>query len=407
MNIIIFQEGYDPHPDPNSVCTKAIVDVFKEQGDNVYVVCDGEKGKERLFSDDKSIIHVKVGVQKTYYQKNILGKIVTLFSRVLSIPIWPIRFPRKVKNYVKTAEQLLASFENNQQTIMISVYRPAEMVSVGYEMKKHHTNIPWIVYSLDGIGSMVNLKNSKWLDKKELRWNVSHCAFADYIIQMKSHRETYLNSPYAKYIDKTIFLDLPLIIKKPDRVDTKENINHTTTFVYGGAFYKNLREPFYMLSWFKKLAKYKADIKFLCYSRSQFIKDLDKATEDTEGKFRRYDYIAPEEMERVIEQSNFVINIGNAASPLVPSKLFIYISACKPIIHFISDMNDSCLSYLKKYPLSLVINQNDSVDKSVKKTLEFIDSIKNQNITFQDIVTSFQENTPEYTVNCINKIIIK
>lgn len=407
MNIIIFQEGYDPHPDPNSVCTKALVDVFKKQGDNVYVVCDGEKGKEELFSHDKSIIHVKVGEHKNYYQKNIWGKLATLFSRALSIPIWPIRFPSKVKNYVKTAEQLLASIENNQQTIMISVYRPAEMVLVGYQMKKRHIDIPWIVYSLDGIGSMVNLKKSEWLDKKELQWNVNHFAIADHIIQMKSHRETYLSSPFAKYIDKTIFLDLPLIIKKPERVDIQETIKPTTTFVYGGAFYKNLREPFYLLSWFKELAKHRSDVKFSCYSRSLFVNDLDKATKDTAGKFRRYDYIAPKELEKVIEQSDFVINIGNAASPLVPSKLFIYISACKPIIHFISDMNDSCLPYLKKYPLSLVINQNDSINNAVKNTLEFIDSVKDKNITFQDIATSFPENTPEYTANCIHKLIIK
>lgn len=405
MNIIIFQEGYDPHPDPNSVCTKALVNVFKEQGDNVYVVCDGEKGKEEHFSDDKSIIHVKVGEQKNYYQKNIWGKLATLFSRALSIPIWPIRFPCKVKNYVKTAEQLLDSLDNNEKTIMISVYRPAEMVSVGYQMKKRHAHIPWIVYSLDGIGSMVNLKRSEWLDKKELRWNVNHCAIADHIIQMKSHQETYLNSPYAKYINKTIFLDLPLIIKKPDRVVIKETTNHTTTFVYGGAFYKNLREPFYLISWFKELAKHRIDVKFSCFSRSPFVNDLDKATEDTAGKFRRYDYIAPKELERVIEQSDFVINIGNSASPLVPSKLFIYISACKPIIHFINDKNDSCLPYLKKYPLSLIINQNDSIEKSVKNTLEFIDNVKALNITFQDIATSFQENTPEYTANCIHKLI--
>ncbi len=407
MNIIIFQEGYDPHPDPNSICAKALVDEFKAQGNNVYVLCDGEKGKEKLFSDDKSIIHVKVGEQKSYYQKNFWGKIGTILSRAMSVPIWPIRFPQKVKDYVKTAEKLLVSFDKNEPIIMISVYRPAEMVAVGYEMKKRHANIPWIVYSLDGIGTLVGLKNSAWLDKTEQKWNVKHCALADHIIQMKPHEKVYLKSPYAQYIDKTSFLDLPLIINKPTEGEIQVNKNDTTTFVYGGAFYKTLREPYYLLSWFKELVKCKTDVKFSCYSKSPFVNDLDKATEETAGKFHRYDYIVPEEMERVIEQSDFVINIGNAASPLVPSKLFIYISACKPIIHFISDLNDSCLPYLEKYPLSLIINQNDSIEKSVKATLEFMDKVKGLNVTFKDIVIAFPENTPEYTVNRINELINK
>ncbi len=401
MNIIILQEGYDPNPDPNSICTKALVDVFKRQGDNVYIVCDGVKGKEHLFSIDESILHVEVNEELSYYRRTFWGKVNTLINRFFSIPIWPIRFPQHVQKYVNVVEDILAMFDEDSQIIIISVYRPAEMVEVGYRIKKRYPNCRWIIYSLDGIGSLVGLKHSRWLDNKETKWNYNRCESADLVIQMQAHKEVYIKSPFATYLPKTMFLDLPLVVepaKKP--IIKQESGNQILTFVYGGAFYKGLREPFYLLSWFKELIKYK-QISFSCYTKSVFQPQIEQVSIETNGCLQRLDYITPDEMNRVINQSDFVVNIGNTASPMVPSKIFVYMSACKPIIHFISDDDDSCLSYLNKYPLALIIDQRESIEMSVKKTLDFLDRVRDMNMSFQDVERNFPKNVPAYTVDSI------
>ncbi len=403
MNIIILQEGYDPNPDPNSICTKALVDVFKQRGDNVYVVCDGVKGKEHSFSKDESIIHVAVAEELSYYRRTFWGKVNTLISRFFSIPIWPIRFPLHVTKYVNTVEGLLSTFDKDSQIVIISVYRPAEMVEVGYRIKKMYSNCHWIIYSLDGIGSLVGLKHSRWLDNKEKKWNYNRCESADLVIQMQAHKKVYINSPFVTYLPKTMFLDFPLIVKSSNtQITLHAEKDRILTFVYGGAFYKGLREPFYLLSWFKELIKYR-QISFSCYTKSVFQPQIEQVSLETNGYLQRLDYITPDEMKSVINQSDFVVNIGNASSPMVPSKVFVYMSACKPIIHFISDDDDSCLPYLNKYPLALIIDQRESIEMSVKKTLEFLDRVWDMNVSFQDIERNFPKNVPAYTVDSIRE----
>ncbi len=400
MKFIFLQEGYDPHPDANSICTKALVDELKKQNHQVYIICDGIEGKESLFSQEPSILHVNTPQYIPFQKQNFLGKINTILKKIFLIFKWPIRFPKKVKEYVKTIETLLSTINDNEKIILISIYRTPEMVDAGFYIKKKYPTLSWIIYSLDGISAGVGISNNKWLRKMDLKWHYQRNAWADVIIQMQSHRDAYTKSVLSKYLSKTIFLDLPLMVKKKDDLLNVKNDNNDLTFVYGGVFHKQLREPYYLLEWFKELVKDK-NITFLCYTQSAFVKEIEDVAKETRGYLKRLDYILPDEMDKVVANADCMINVGNASSTMVPSKLFVYMSACKPIIHFVTDMNDSCLPYLQNYPLALVIDQRESVKTSVAKTLTFLDNIKNVHLSFNDVAKAFPENTPKYTIETI------
>jgi hypothetical protein len=77
----------------------------------------------------------------------------------------------------------------------------------------------------------------------------------------------------------------------------------------------------------------------------------------------------------------------------------------KPIIHFYSSSDDLAISYLLKYPLSLLVNQNDSIDHNAKKIQEFINCDTKLNNTVFSPSEVYYKNTPEFNANEIMRLI--
>ena len=114
-------------------------------------------------------------------------------------------------------------------------------------------------------------------------------------------------------------------------------------------------------------------------------------------------------MNRIIMQNTLLISIGNTDSPMIPSKLFVYMSSCKPIIHFYYNNKDSCLPYLEKYPYSLLLNMNDSMDTNLNKTKLFINNLYflseyDYHEVFEMLAQRLLRCTPLYTVKKIIEI---
>jgi CDP-glycerol glycerophosphotransferase (TagB/SpsB family) len=93
---------------------------------------------------------------------------------------------------------------------------------------------------------------------------------------------------------------------------------------------------------------------------------------------------------------------------MVPSKIFEYFATGKPIIHFFSDDNDSCLNYFDRYPLALTIKQDyGQLEENAKKVVNFIVSNKNKKIQLEEIEHRFPMNMPKYTAEKIDEMILK
>ena len=404
MNVVFLQEGYDPSPDANSICVKALVEEYKARGEKVYVVCDGRKGSEDRFSDDRSILHVPVEKQKYFSRASLLKKIPILLSRVASIPIWPIRFPKKVKGYVNLTEKLLRQL-GTEDTVVISVYRPAEMVEAGYRLKKKFPQLKWVVYNLDGIETNVMMKNTQWFQNKERRWQFSRYSRADIVAQMETHRKAYLSSEFAALQEKTLFLDFPLVIENNAAVPVKREAGSPDQLLYAGSFYRGLREPFYMIEWFRALCQTQ-NLQYDIYTRHDFVQEIVAAGEQLEGRIQRHDYVSTEEMDVLVQNADYLVSVGNAGSRMVPSKIFVYLSTGKPIIHFVSDDDDSCLPYLNTYPEALIIDERLDVQQMAQKAQAFFDRHHmhaEKKMEFTQIREIYYKNTPVYTVDMLNQ----
>ncbi|MPN32204.1 hypothetical protein SDC9_179680 [bioreactor metagenome] len=116
-------------------------------------------------------------------------------------------------------------------------------------------------------------------------------------------------------------------------------------------------------------------------------------------------YVSEKELEKAIGQADFLISIGNEISEMIPSKIFMYMATGKPIVHFYSQSNDVCISYFKKYPAALLLNQHEKVELNAIRLLEFLRSQRGKRIPYELIEKTFHENTPQYSIEHIIKAI--
>lgn len=75
--------------------------------------------------------------------------------------------------------------------------------------------------------------------------------------------------------------------------------------------------------------------------------------------------MAPAHAKTLAGQAEVLLSLGNAVDNQIPSKLFEYFGAGKPILHLSVSDGDAALPYLKRYPLALVLRAADGATPEV------------------------------------------
>jgi hypothetical protein len=111
-------------------------------------------------------------------------------------------------------------------------------------------------------------------------------------------------------------------------------------------------------------------------------------------------YISQDELNLQYAISDFLISIGNNSTSEIheiPSKLFVYISTGKPIIHVSGGRYDACLPYLSRYENAVIIDPGVSMEENLKNLKQFIIQHQGKILNLRDIQSWFKENTSSYT----------
>lgn len=111
-------------------------------------------------------------------------------------------------------------------------------------------------------------------------------------------------------------------------------------------------------------------------------------------------------MERKVEEASMLINIGNKYSDMLPSKLLTYFMSGHPIIHFKNQENDSCISYLDRYGLNLIVDETDPVEVSAAKLIIFVNENKGRRLSPESVITNFHHNTPDWNAEQIKNVLM-
>lgn len=372
---LLFVPGMDINSsNANAVCCKNVVEALEEiDGIDIDVLND--------FCLNDSI--------RSLWKKDI----VLFIKRIIH---WPSIDPDGIKRCIGEIE----SKKEDYDAVIVS-HKPYESVvaCLRYYSYKNHPKI--LLYELDpmtsGIDSYRLGKSLSFItDFKEKKIYSK----IGYILHMECNKKKYSIKKYDKYRTKSFYLDFPLIYKKDlEKKKSSDNLR----FIYSGMLDSYYRNPCYLLSLLDGLTN-KHDYIFDFFSKGDCESLIDdKAREDS--SFVSHGFVSHEELDDYLINADFLINIGNKYSEMLPSKLLNYMNYGKPIIHISNQENDSCIEYLKKYDNSLIIKESDDLDYSISKLEEFISSNKDKVISQDSIIKTFYKNTPQWSAEQIIKII--
>jgi glycosyltransferase involved in cell wall biosynthesis len=410
-NVLFIVESYFRNPQPNGICAKVVVDELTRQGHKVKVYTSkrGYKQPTSEIVDDVQVLRYNRSIAyilrnaSEYYNGlgsvilGIFSKILFGISDVLKCFIWPLNSFLLVLKYVIAAEKNL---KNEKIDTIVGVYLHIEEVLAAIIIKMKNPEIKLIIYTLDAMTGRIAPKifgTDKIRKASIKRWEDFAYKKADSICVMESHRNHYKDTHYDNIREKIKYMDIPLFkiereVKSNNIMDRKEKI-----IVYTGFTSETVHSPVY----FFELLKNIKNVQVHMYGTvtdgiKKIIREngLENRIVFLKGRRKR------EEIVRIQQEADFLVNFGCDSFTSIPSKIFEYFSVKKPIISFYKIADDASYPYIKKYPNSLLIKEDMKLlDENVQLFSDFIFKDVFDVIDESSLIDLYIDNTPIPIVN--------
>jgi len=379
----------------NGICANKIFSALKQRN-KVDVALLG-------YSQDKQKSSVRDSFNKYSFfylnkkRSKLSQKLFHYWEAVVKI-IRPFIRKQLVKLYVKNATQVIK--DKGIETI-VAFYYPIETVVAMLTLKRKFPFLQTIIFELDSAVDGVSLrsKGAKLFHSAYIRWLKKAYRNTDSVIVMKSH-EQFLKTRFGGLLgDKLNISDLPMLDEcVPPIYKTKK----TTDFLYSGLLNSHYRSPQVLLDLFIRINDPNWHLYF--YVRGDCKELLDIQSQNFQ-RIHYEGYVDVETLKTEQQSADFLINIGNAFSNSVPSKLISYFSFGKPIIHFKKQEIDVCEEYLRDYPLSLVIDERKDIEHNVMLLKRFVLDHLGQLVDNEYIKKKYKMNTPQYSAGLIESLL--
>jgi glycosyltransferase involved in cell wall biosynthesis len=411
--ILIVLGSYFPKPSANGICVQQVANKLIEKGVEVSIVANKQSGMEdfevingvKVYRVELGWIEriIELSNKNNFLFSNHIIKIMVLIRKIklfLSFPIWPLISPlRSFKIYSKLKQ--LHQVDNFD--VVMPVYTPIEGLIAGILLKMKFGNFKLIYYFLDTLsgGTPPGPFSKKWLSKRGFKWENLIFKKADSIFILESHKNNYLDEKYKRHHAKIEVVDIPLVRNIKSEIKNSYNYNsNKITFVFTGSLQKKVRNPSFFIELFKRL-----NVGNLYELNIFGSTDSNIILNNTYAKEYGIRYHGLVDINKAYEEmlnADTLVNIGNDSEHMIPSKIFEYLSLGKPVIATYKSSVDPSIPYLKKYPLSLLLEEDwDKMDQYVNELENFINNSHNKTLEFEKIKEIYFENTPSHIVKKI------
>ena len=371
-------------PDNNAityVINPTILELAKSNKIDIFCLGNFKKNNFKIVSKNINVIRINDNNWIIFFWKKLIYKLSNYDkNRMLNL--------RKYKNVVKK------HFKKKKYDLLISTSFPFCLHELASELKNKYEFI-WIAYQFDpySLNQFIN-------NKSMINHEINVLKSANYILVPKENFIENTNSALSSLKNKYKIVLYPII----DLHQEKNTNSDYLKIVYAGVFYENLREPFAPLKIIESInIKKEVNLHYICSDKlNNKIKEEINKIDYTINLYRNSPKI---ECNKAIINSSILLNIGNKASNQTPSKVFEYISYCKPILNFYYDDNDTSYKILKKYPLAINYKIGTEFKGDLnKKILKVI----NESINYEDLKKIFVDETTSYIDNAkfINDLLI-
>ena len=393
-----------PTHSANGICVDKIIDQLLSSGHQVSCICWGEQKKDHV-----NVYKIKRkpfdrAVYKLRQRSTIFSKLSLLLLRVLNriyhimvLPWWPAESFSASNAFYKTASTIITT---QGVTDIVAVSYPGETLSAMKKIKQKYKNrIKTVMYPLDVTlfgtthGTLLEKSISKHLNK---RFMIKCASFADKILVLENALTDFKQVFPATIQNRFVPIGIPLYIPKEKKsIPCKSQDIH---IAFAGNLIINVRNPSLLFEILDEVSlRTQRKIYFDFYGK--YDSDIGNIIKNKKHRFVFIDHgwVSESELCNNLYKADILANIGNNSS-LIPSKLFVYLSYGKPILHQCIIDNDACLYYLKRYKNTFIVKKETAFNDSILSQLaQFITN--SSNVANDD--NMFESCTPKYTSNAL------
>lgn len=417
--ILFVTDRYYPKMTANAICAHNLINVYLSKGfevDLVFISHPNVQAPKNF--NNLNLFPVKPNARLKFfilsedYQNTLkgrllyfIGKMFSIFSKLfffLFLPLTTIVLPHRYYSVIKELT------DKNDYYAVVSILQPLEAsVAISKLKKKKLINIPWIVFCVDTfVKSWGNLhQNTDSKHYKSPIWYKLFLKYCDGYLFMASRLNEYEQKDLAKWNAKLCMVDLPMLTL-PDEI-ANENITMESCndkciekFGYFGSLGGQHYDYHDLLNFFFSLPNdTKRELHLFTRGCNLSQNELVRMTD--RKKIINHGYVDAKTMRYYIEKMDYLVSLKY--SDQISAKTFQYISYCKPIIHFSGSNSDPNVRYLRKYPLSFIVDTTStSLDFAVEKFLKWKPDLT---IDINYLKHTYELNTPTYCVSKINDFI--
>lgn len=422
--ILILTSAYLPNADANGISVNYIVNELKKRGHSVNcasVKRDNEDSLEII--NDTPIYRITPSLYSRSLEKlrkrngqnlyKVLFYLLLLLRRIkqlillLSYPNFDLRQTQKVFKLIQKLQK------EEQNDLILGVFKPYTNIAALVKFKKKHPEILSAAYYLDLTDSQI--KPFLMPDKiyKLLNFKADFNAFSifDFVLMSRGGFNLYAGSEYDRVRQKLKYTDFPTFITSSS-IYNYPGANHpgrqkSIIITYAGTLDINYRNPSFILRCLDKVSLLTGNIELNVFGTGNCDDLLDKYKDGKTFRIIRHGFKSHEKILEFMARSDLLLNISNKIQNAVPSKIFEMFSMGKPIINTITNKDDITLEYFNKYPAVITILEFLDIDKQINALIEFVIEEKGKEYDRELIKKCYIENTPEYTVDIIEKEISK
>jgi len=313
-------------------------------------------------------------------------------------------FPNNLRWYYKGALRKLLKINKIEKIdIIFSICYPFSAHLAALKFKQKNKNVKWITYTVDPYSTSERLNNIALFPKYRNKYNSSY----EHYIYSKS--DYNLVSEEIFQTESTIInrfkfktSSIPYLLSEPQKKSISFLDKSYTNLIFAGRFYKDIRNPIFLLSSFLNVNNNSIILHLFSQSNCEVI--IDEYIRKANGRIIKHNYVSQKEIMSVLVDADILINVGNSTSSFKPSKIFEYISTGKPIINFYR--NNNLDDVLIKYPNSLQINEDEKTHHESAKLIEhFCLSQKGKYLEWNKIEEIYPLNSTKNIKNILMKAL--
>ncbi len=397
MKKVLFMLGnYSPNPSANGVCVENLASYYSKNGYYVACLCN-KTGNDDFFTENGIDVYcIDIPFDKRISSDaRIESKKMIKFISHCFLGINMLNFPinkRHIRRIVKKAREII---NDKCINMIIGVNMPVDMVYAASLLKKENKDLFFVSYFLDplSLACKHSILGARISYKCGMKYEKRVVENSDLILCQFEH-ESHLKKEYDDSIlKKTKYIGVPLL-----RDNTKcDIVQHKRLYgVYAGAFWKGIRSPEYIISVFKRIPF--IDINLYVSVGREWVEGLIGDAPN----IHVCDPLPHKEMIRVMQQSDFLINVGNNLENQSPSKLYEYFGLSKPIVSTKCINSDPSIKVLEKYGDFIMLDENsDDIDGNVSLVESFLTGERKEK-TFDELLSDFYYSTPNAFFEIVN-----